>query len=106
MGARLEFHGVRGSIATPGAETIRTGGNTSCAELRMGAERIILDGGTGLRRLGAMQGAIPLEQRARRQHTDTWAAREGKAHSPAERAQEHSMQRALESYLATALATG
>jgi len=45
--------GVRGSIPTPGPGTLRYGGNTACVEVR-GAEGgiLILDAGTGLRRLG------------------------------------------------------
>jgi phosphoribosyl 1,2-cyclic phosphodiesterase len=43
---------VRGSIATPGATTMRYGGNTSCIEYRCGDDIIILDAGTGLRGLG------------------------------------------------------
>ena len=43
---------MRGSIATPGATTVRYGGNTSCVEIRYGDEIIILDAGTGLRALG------------------------------------------------------
>ena len=43
---------MRGSIATPGSTTVRYGGNTSCIEVRHGGEIIILDAGTGLRRLG------------------------------------------------------
>jgi phosphoribosyl 1,2-cyclic phosphodiesterase len=43
---------VRGSIATPGATTMRYGGNTSCVEVRHGDDIIILDAGTGLRGLG------------------------------------------------------
>lgn len=48
----LRFWGVRGSIPTPGPGTVKTGGNTSCIEIRCGAKRIIFDGGTGLRVLG------------------------------------------------------
>lgn len=48
----VRFWGVRGSIASPGAETARVGGNTSCVEVRCGAQRLILDAGTGLRGLG------------------------------------------------------
>jgi phosphoribosyl 1,2-cyclic phosphodiesterase len=45
--------GCRGSIATPGPETIRYGGNTSCVEVRGdGDEVIVLDAGTGARPLG------------------------------------------------------
>ena len=49
---RLRFWGVRGSIPTPGPNTVRTGGNTSCVEVRCGEKLIIFDGGTGLRVLG------------------------------------------------------
>ena len=43
---------MRGSIPTPGPTTVRYGGNTSCIEVRMGGEIILLDAGTGLRALG------------------------------------------------------
>ena len=48
----VHFWGVRGSIACPGPETVRYGGNTPCVEMRVGRERLIFDGGTGLRVLG------------------------------------------------------
>ncbi len=48
----IQFWGVRGQIATPGKETIRYGGNTSCLEMKVGGKRLIFDGGTGLRELG------------------------------------------------------
>lgn len=48
----VHFHGVRGTIACPGGEYIRYGGNTSCIEVRCGPHLIILDAGTGLRPLG------------------------------------------------------
>ncbi|HEX7666288.1 MAG TPA: MBL fold metallo-hydrolase [Polyangiaceae bacterium] len=48
----IRFWGVRGSIASPGAETAKVGGNTSSLEVRCGDTRILLDAGTGLRRLG------------------------------------------------------
>ena len=45
--------GTRGSQPTPGPETVRYGGNTSCVELHAVADaRVVLDAGTGLRRLG------------------------------------------------------
>ncbi|HEX4343010.1 MAG TPA: response regulator, partial [Verrucomicrobiae bacterium] len=50
--ARFKFWGVRGSIPTPGPGTVKYGGNTSCIEVRVGGELIILDAGTGLRPLG------------------------------------------------------
>jgi phosphoribosyl 1,2-cyclic phosphodiesterase len=46
--------GTRGSVAAPGAETARYGGNTSCVEVRGPAGGVlVLDAGTGIRRLGA-----------------------------------------------------
>ena len=45
--------GTRGSLASPGAETARYGGNTSCVEVRDGNGGVlVLDAGTGIRRLG------------------------------------------------------
>jgi len=49
---KVRFWGVRGSIACPGAETVRYGGNTSCIEMRVDGHLLIFDGGTGLRVLG------------------------------------------------------
>ena len=48
----VRFWGVRGSIACPGPDTVRYGGNTSCVEIRCGGELLIMDGGPGLRELG------------------------------------------------------
>jgi phosphoribosyl 1,2-cyclic phosphodiesterase len=49
----VRFWGTRGSIASPGPETVRYGGNTTCIEVRTNNdELIILDGGTGIFRLG------------------------------------------------------
>ncbi|MBL8609963.1 MAG: MBL fold metallo-hydrolase [Myxococcales bacterium] len=49
---RITFWGVRGSIPTPGPDTVEIGGNTSCVEVRAGRALIVFDGGTGLRLLG------------------------------------------------------
>jgi phosphoribosyl 1,2-cyclic phosphodiesterase len=49
---RVTFWGVRGSIPTPGPDTVGVGGNTSCVEIRAGKAILIFDGGTGLRLLG------------------------------------------------------
>lgn len=50
---KVRFWGVRGSLPVPGARTERYGGNTSCVEVRSAAgTRIIIDAGTGIRRLG------------------------------------------------------
>jgi len=47
------FWGTRGSIPTPGRATIDVGGETPCVEIRTPEDEIIiLDAGTGLRRLG------------------------------------------------------
>ena len=57
MSATVRFFGVRGSIPSPGSSTVRVGGNTACVEVRLGGEVIVLDGGSGLRQLGAACGA-------------------------------------------------
>ena len=45
--------GTRGSLATPGPETARYGGNTSCVEVQDAEGTVVvLDAGTGIRRLG------------------------------------------------------
>ena len=49
---RIRFWGTRGSIAVPGPETLRYGGNTTCVELRADGEIIVLDAGSGIRPLG------------------------------------------------------
>jgi phosphoribosyl 1,2-cyclic phosphodiesterase len=50
---RVTFHGVRGSIPTPGPSTVRYGGNSVCVEARLAdGTLIILDAGTGIRELG------------------------------------------------------
>lgn len=51
-GLEVRFWGVRGSLPSPGADTAMVGGNTSCVEVRLGDERLVLDAGTGLRLLG------------------------------------------------------
>ncbi|PZV04065.1 MAG: MBL fold metallo-hydrolase [Leptolyngbya sp.] len=58
----VQFWGVRGSIPSPGSETVRYGGNTSCVEMRIGGKRLIFDGGTGLRVLGkSLLSEMPVE---------------------------------------------
>jgi phosphoribosyl 1,2-cyclic phosphodiesterase len=50
---RVRFWGVRGSLPVPGPRTERYGGNTSCVEVISGAgTRLIIDAGTGIRKLG------------------------------------------------------
>ncbi len=48
----VRFWGVRGSIACPGSDYVRYGGNTSCLEVTCGTQRLIFDAGTGIRPLG------------------------------------------------------
>lgn len=58
----VHFWGVRGSIACPGPETVRYGGNTSCIEMRVAGQRLIFDGGTGLRVLGqTLMSELPID---------------------------------------------
>jgi phosphoribosyl 1,2-cyclic phosphodiesterase len=53
MTLRLRFWGTRGSIPSPGAHTVRYGGNTPCVEVRTETDAlVILDAGTGMRELG------------------------------------------------------
>jgi phosphoribosyl 1,2-cyclic phosphodiesterase len=52
----IKFWGVRGSIPSPGPETVKYGGNTVCLELRFKIKdhhrQIIIDAGSGIRNLG------------------------------------------------------
>lgn len=53
MTLTLRFWGTRGSIPSPGAATVRYGGNTACVEVRSASGALlILDAGTGIRALG------------------------------------------------------
>ena len=53
MTLHLRFWGTRGSVPTPGARTVRYGGNTPCVELRTSTGwLVVLDAGTGIRELG------------------------------------------------------
>lgn len=50
---RIRFWGVRGTIPSPGPDTIKLGANTSCLDILTSDQNlIILDAGTGIRRLG------------------------------------------------------
>src|ERR671919_712754 len=51
---RVTLFGTRGSIPAPGPETARYGGNTASVEVRGDdGTLLVLDAGTGIRRLGA-----------------------------------------------------
>jgi len=46
---KVKFWGVRGSIPSPGPKTVRYGGNTTCIEVRLDDNTlIVLDAGTGI----------------------------------------------------------
>jgi phosphoribosyl 1,2-cyclic phosphodiesterase len=50
---RVKIWGARGSVPSPGPETVRYGGNTSCVQVTLDDGTIIvLDAGTGIRNLG------------------------------------------------------
>ena len=50
---KITFYGVRGSIPTPGYDTYRYGGNTSCVHIETASgQDLVLDAGTGIRNLG------------------------------------------------------
>jgi phosphoribosyl 1,2-cyclic phosphodiesterase len=50
---RLTIWGCRGSVSTPGPDTLTYGGNTSCVEVSLDDETaLVLDAGTGIRPLG------------------------------------------------------
>lgn len=50
---RITLWGTRGSLAAPGADTARYGGNTACVEVTAGDGTVlVLDAGTGIRPLG------------------------------------------------------
>ncbi len=51
---KVTLWGTRGSLPSAGPDTVRYGGNTSCVEVRCENRTcLILDAGTGIRRLGA-----------------------------------------------------
>jgi len=50
---KVNLWGTRGSLAAPGPETVRYGGNTSCVSIEgPDGSWLILDAGTGIRNLG------------------------------------------------------
>jgi phosphoribosyl 1,2-cyclic phosphodiesterase len=60
---RVDFCGVRGSTPASGQEFLRYGGHTSCVALSHDGERptLVLDGGTGLRRVTALLEGLPYD---------------------------------------------
>jgi phosphoribosyl 1,2-cyclic phosphodiesterase len=56
---QVTIWGCRGSLPTPGHDTVRYGGNTSCLEVELAnGSLLVLDAGTGIRELG-----VKLERR-------------------------------------------
>ena len=50
---RIKLWGTRGSVPSPGPETLRYGGNTSCVQVTLSdGSMLALDAGTGIRSLG------------------------------------------------------
>ncbi|MFN2569720.1 MAG: MBL fold metallo-hydrolase [Candidatus Dormibacteria bacterium] len=58
---RVDLCGVRGSTPAPGSDFARYGGHTSCVAVSRdgAAPSLVLDAGTGLRRLSALLGSAP-----------------------------------------------
>jgi phosphoribosyl 1,2-cyclic phosphodiesterase len=57
---RATIWGSRGTLASPGPETVRYGGQTSCIAVELSdGSMVILDAGTGIRPLGMSLGASP-----------------------------------------------
>jgi phosphoribosyl 1,2-cyclic phosphodiesterase len=48
----VRFWGTRGSYPVPGPHTVRYGGNTTCVEVQVGKNTLIIDAGTGIINLG------------------------------------------------------
>ena len=48
----VKIWGCRGSIPSPGRDTVRYGGESTCLEIIINGRRIIVDAGSGIRRLG------------------------------------------------------
>lgn len=49
---RMKVWGARGTIPTPGYDTLRYGGETTCIEIHAGPYLVIIDCGSGARQLG------------------------------------------------------
>ena len=56
---KVKVWGARGSIPTPGPDTMRYGGNTSCVQVTLSdGATVVLDAGTGIRTMGLALGAV------------------------------------------------
>jgi phosphoribosyl 1,2-cyclic phosphodiesterase len=59
---KLKLWGVRGSIPTPDAQNLGYGGNTSCIEIRLpNDDLVIFDAGSGIRNLGGQLQSAPAQ---------------------------------------------
>ncbi len=60
---QVHFRGVRGSTPAPGADFVRYGGFTSCVAIAHDGEppSLVLDAGTGLRRVTALLAGAPFD---------------------------------------------
>jgi phosphoribosyl 1,2-cyclic phosphodiesterase len=59
-GLTVTLWGTRGSVPAPGPDTVRYGGNTACVAVDPGdGTLVVLDAGTGIRRLGAASAPAP-----------------------------------------------
>jgi phosphoribosyl 1,2-cyclic phosphodiesterase len=57
---KVKLWGARGSVPSPGPETLRYGGNTSCVQVTLSdGTTIVLDAGTGIRNLGIAMTGTP-----------------------------------------------
>jgi phosphoribosyl 1,2-cyclic phosphodiesterase len=57
---QVRFWGTRGSVPSPGGDTVRYGGNTPCVSVDTGGGTpLIFDAGTGIRVLGAELASVP-----------------------------------------------
>jgi len=48
----VKYWGVRGSMPSPGKDTVRYGGNTACVSIEIGDNVVIIGAGTGIRAAG------------------------------------------------------
>ena len=56
---KVKVWGARGSIPTPGPDTMRYGGNTSCVQVTLSdGTVVVLDAGTGIRTMGLALGVV------------------------------------------------
>ena len=60
----VTFWGTRGSMARPGVETLKYGGNTPCVSVELSKDRFfIFDAGTGIASLGRVLSRVPRRYR-------------------------------------------